>query len=133
MTFQLGKNGFGQLHELSLSTAANGQRSWDLIKRPMEQRDNTVTLFALTDAQLEKLMLSFLSVTSTPYTAAVKPPVDEPTFTLRANDRLAPFAVMTWAKDAELHGVPVDKVVGAQKIAFDMIQWQQKHGCKVPD
>jgi hypothetical protein len=58
---------------------------------------------------------------------------DEPTFTLRANDRLAPFAVMTWAKDAELHGVPQDKIVGAQKIAFEMIEWQQKHGCKIPD
>jgi hypothetical protein len=58
---------------------------------------------------------------------------DEPTFTLRAQDKSAPFVVMKWAETASQNGVSPEKIVGAQKIAFNMIEWQQRNGCKVPD
>lgn len=58
---------------------------------------------------------------------------DEPIFTLRAQDVLAPLLVETWAKMARLLGAPVHKVAEALFCASEMREWQQKNHSKVPD
>lgn len=59
----------------------------------------------------------------------------EPIFTLRAQDRLAPTAVMAWASEAEYHQCAVDKSNGARTIATQMLAWQMGHPTqvKLPD
>jgi hypothetical protein len=59
--------------------------------------------------------------------------VTEPTFTLRARDKLAPSMVALWASRASSQGSPSAKVEGALKVAEEMELWQAMHGCKVPD
>lgn len=58
---------------------------------------------------------------------------DEPVFVLRAQDALAPDIVWEWVKQAELHGVPPEKVREAERLASDMEAWQRTHVAKVPD
>lgn len=58
---------------------------------------------------------------------------DEPIFVLRASDKLAPFVVMAWLREAKAYGCPPDKCRGADLQLTHMIAWAQKHGCKLPD
>jgi hypothetical protein len=58
---------------------------------------------------------------------------NEPIFTLRAQDELAPEIVREWAYRARKAGSPDDKVVGALNIADEMEEWQIKNSKKVPD
>ena len=60
---------------------------------------------------------------------------DEPVFILCARDKTAPAVVMEWAARAGVAGAPAEKVVGARRIAEEMILWQQAHPdqVKVPD
>ena len=55
---------------------------------------------------------------------------NEPTFTLRGQDLLAPAIVEAWARAAEGEGVSAEKVAGAREIAEAMMKWRPK---KVPD
>jgi hypothetical protein len=54
----------------------------------------------------------------------------EPTFTLRAQDILAPAIVRAWCEMAVLIGAPPEKVREARAIALAMERWRYR---KVPD
>lgn len=54
----------------------------------------------------------------------------EPTFTLRAQDALAPAVIRMWCEAALLLGVDPDKIRDARQIALRMEQWPHR---KVPD
>jgi hypothetical protein len=58
---------------------------------------------------------------------------DEPIFTVRAHDQLAPEIVRTWAKRAHEAGSPAAKVEEALRIAAAMETWQTHNGAKIPD
>ena len=58
---------------------------------------------------------------------------DEPIFTLRAKDRLAPGMVEQWAMSARAVGCPEAKVQEALACAQAMREWQAKNGSKNPD
>jgi hypothetical protein len=58
---------------------------------------------------------------------------DEPIFTLRAQDTLAPVLVRAWVALAEAAGSPKDKVAEALDCAEQMEEWQHRNGKKVPD
>ena len=60
-------------------------------------------------------------------------PEDEPVFLLRAQDIVAPGVVRHWAIQAEKSGANGDIVNAARVHAGLMVEWQTKHGCKVPD
>lgn len=51
---------------------------------------------------------------------------DEPIFTLRANDPLAPSLVQRWAHDYLANGGKREKADEALKCASDMIAWKRK-------
>lgn len=57
--------------------------------------------------------------------------VEEPTFTLRAQDILAPAVVKAWCEMAAVIGVNPEKIREARQIALSMEQWQ--FGKKRPD
>ena len=59
---------------------------------------------------------------------------DEPIFTLRAQDMLAPILIDHWADLAKEHGCPEEKVKEAHKCASLMRAWQTSTGrAKWPD
>lgn len=58
---------------------------------------------------------------------------DEPLFTLRAQDSLAPEIVREWAYRALAAGTPPEKVAEARKLADQMEDWQIANSKKVPD
>lgn len=58
---------------------------------------------------------------------------DEPIFTLRAQDQLAPELVREWAREADAGGTPDEKVDEAMAVAHAMEDWQREHGSKFPD
>ena len=58
---------------------------------------------------------------------------DEPVFTLRAQDSLAPEVVREWAYRAQVAGTPMEKVQEARAVADAMEQWQIANTKKVPD
>lgn len=58
---------------------------------------------------------------------------EEPTFTLRAQDILAPEIVREWAYRAAKAGAPREKVSEARRIADSMEDWQIANTRKVPD
>jgi hypothetical protein len=58
---------------------------------------------------------------------------DEPIFTLRAHDELAPDTVRFWAERAISEGVPPKKIDEAIQLAQEMESWQKENGSKVPD
>jgi hypothetical protein len=62
-----------------------------------------------------------------------KAAADEPVFTLRAQDILAPEIVREWAYRAQVAGTPDAKVEEARKCADEMEQWQIANSKKVPD
>lgn len=53
-------------------------------------------------------------------------PEDEPVFLLRAQDRVAPNAVLYWAEMAEKEGVDPEMIRLARKHAEKMVQWPKK-------
>lgn len=55
---------------------------------------------------------------------------DEPVFTLRAQDKLAPALVRAWAALAREHGCSADKTNAAVDVAFAMEKWGTR---KFPD
>lgn len=59
--------------------------------------------------------------------------LEEPTFSLRGQDIIAPEIVREWAFRAALLGSPREKIVEARKIADQMEDWQIAHHRKVPD
>jgi hypothetical protein len=58
---------------------------------------------------------------------------DEPIFTLRAKDVLAPQIVEAWADLAQRHGTPEAKLAEARACAVTMRVWQISNSAKVPD
>lgn len=62
-----------------------------------------------------------------------KIPADEPVFLLRAQDKVAPETVYLWAVAAKKAGADEEIVEHAFDHADLMLDWQKKHGCKVPD
>lgn len=59
---------------------------------------------------------------------------DEPVFTLRAQDRLAPMLVLLWADlCATQHGKKSMKALEAYATAFEMLAWQRANRSKFPD
>lgn len=60
-------------------------------------------------------------------------PDEEPVFTLRGRDLLAPEIVDEWALLAERRGVNREKVIDARQIARKMRKWQEEHGGRLPD
>lgn len=58
---------------------------------------------------------------------------DEPIFTLRAQDKLAPTLVELWANHAERRGAPPEKVAEARGCAAAMRAWQRENPSKWPD
>lgn len=58
---------------------------------------------------------------------------DEPVFTLRAQDTLAPEVVREWAYRALVAGAPIEKVEEARRVADTMENWQVANTKKVPD
>jgi len=59
--------------------------------------------------------------------------LEEPTFTLRGQDIIAPEVVREWAYRAAVMGAPREKTEAARKIADQMEDWQIAHRRKVPD
>lgn len=59
--------------------------------------------------------------------------LEEPTFSLRGQDIIAPEIVREWAFRAALLGAPREKIVEARKIADQMEDWQIANHRKVPD
>lgn len=58
---------------------------------------------------------------------------DEPIFILRAQDRLAPELIRSWASRASIHGCSSEKVQEARDLAAKMQEWGKAHGSKFPD
>lgn len=58
---------------------------------------------------------------------------DEPTFVLRAQDKLAPQCVRLYALMCTMQHVNPDKVASVRKAADEMEAWQRTHTCKLPD
>ena len=58
---------------------------------------------------------------------------DEPIFTLRAQDRLAPTVLQVWITLARIAGTPAPKLLEAMSCLRDMEEWQRKQGSKIPD
>jgi len=58
---------------------------------------------------------------------------DEPVFVLRAQDKLSPMIVRTWAFEAELRGTPKAKTEEALAQANAMESWALAHLAKYPD
>lgn len=60
---------------------------------------------------------------------------DEPLFTLRAQDKVAPVVVSIYGMICALIGSPREHVMSAHQIAKDMLAWQCDHRArvKVPD
>ena len=58
---------------------------------------------------------------------------DEPVFVLRAKDRLAPGVIRYWTQRAANMGVSPAKIEEALDLAAAMEEWQEAHGCKLPD
>lgn len=58
---------------------------------------------------------------------------DEPIFTLRAQDALAPEIVREWAYRAHILGTPIKKVAEARATADAMENWQIANTKKIPD
>lgn len=58
---------------------------------------------------------------------------DEPVFLLRAKDRLAPFAMMEWARLLKIAGGSDEIVDHVTRWALRMQSWQQENGSKIPD
>lgn len=65
--------------------------------------------------------------------AKTEVPEDEPTFVLRAQDKIAPEIVREWAYRAAVEGAPEEKVEAARQIASRMEDWQIANHRKVPD
>lgn len=57
----------------------------------------------------------------------------DPTFTLRAQDQLAPVVVEYWCDLARAAGVGEAKVAEARAKAAAMRDWQARNAAKVPD
>jgi hypothetical protein len=53
-------------------------------------------------------------------------PIDEPTFTLRGSDPIAPAAVRLWAAQYWQQGGDLERVAEARAIADAMEVWQKK-------
>ena len=51
----------------------------------------------------------------------------EPTFTLRAMDLLAPWAVRQWAFRAQESGIPQAQIDTALALAAEMEEWARKN------
>lgn len=62
-----------------------------------------------------------------------KIPFDEPVFLIRGQDVAGPTAVLCWATAAEKMGASKEIVEAARLQASEMVQWQIRHGGKVPD
>lgn len=61
---------------------------------------------------------------------SIKAATDEPTFTLRAQDVLAPAVIRAWCEMAAMVGVPPEKIREARQAALRMEQWGHR---RVPD
>ena len=59
--------------------------------------------------------------------------IDEPVFLLRAKDVLAPGILMRWAHELIVRGGQQRMAKMVTDHAVEMIQWQEKNGCKLPD
>ncbi len=62
------------------------------------------------------------------YDCYEKAGADEPIFTLRANDPVAPLMVEQWANHAQHQGVEADKLEEARLCASEMRNWKREHG-----
>lgn len=62
-----------------------------------------------------------------------KIPEDEPVFLLRGQDVLAPSLLLDWASRLRSIGGDPDLVDLVRVQAQRMVQWQNEHGCKIPD
>ncbi len=60
-------------------------------------------------------------------------PEDEPVFLLRAKDILAPGILIHWASELVIRGGDKEMASIVVKHAKKMIDWQEEHGCKLPD
>ena len=58
---------------------------------------------------------------------------DEPVFILRATDVLAPGIMMRWAHELIVRGGDKKMAKLVTDHAVEMIKWQEKNGCKLPD
>lgn len=58
---------------------------------------------------------------------------DEPVFAIRAKDRVAPGALVEYARLAERAGASEELVVSVLAHAQRMRDWQMANGSKVPD
>jgi hypothetical protein len=57
---------------------------------------------------------------------------DEPVFILRAQDKLTPYIIATYAAMASLSGSPPEFVDNLEIAMDDMILWQEENGSRVP-
>ena len=60
-------------------------------------------------------------------------PAGEPVFLIRGQDVAGPTAVLCWANMAERAGAGTEIVAAARRQAEEMLEWQERHGSKVPD
>jgi len=60
-------------------------------------------------------------------------PEDEPVFLIRAKDVNSVETVMFWANKAASTGAKIDIIEAARKQAKVMQDYQNIHGCKIPD
>jgi len=61
------------------------------------------------------------------------PAPDEPYFQLVARDALSTSAINRWVEAAARAGVRPEKLQGAQRRVQEILEWQSKHGSKLPD
>lgn len=62
---------------------------------------------------------------------AIDDPDSEPVFELRGQDKCAVGAIRGWAELAAVAGTPVEKVLGAQAAADDILLWQAENRDRV--
>lgn len=60
-------------------------------------------------------------------------PADEPVFVIRGRDRAAPGALQAYAREAEACGASPELVASVRAHAEAMLEFQLRHGSKVPD
>lgn len=62
-----------------------------------------------------------------------KIPANEPVFLLRGQDVCAPYAIQTWANEAEKCGADPEMIAKARAWAAEMFTYQADKKCKMPD
>ena len=65
---------------------------------------------------------------------AVRPEYERPVFPIQPEDKMAPMLIRTWIDTwRDIGGVPNEKLISAEHLLQQVINYQKEHGSKVPD